>query len=92
MLFRSASLLNTRNISQLYEELTNGFIYPSGMSSLKASLKLSINALKKTSFNSLKLFKLLALFPSGATSVELNKIWGTDYFHHMSKLQENSLL
>eukprot|EP00826_Nyctotherus_ovalis_P053578 TRINITY_DN6985_c0_g2_i2.p1 TRINITY_DN6985_c0_g2~~TRINITY_DN6985_c0_g2_i2.p1 ORF type:complete len:523 (+),score=126.07 TRINITY_DN6985_c0_g2_i2:534-2102(+) len=41
----AAALLNTRNVTQLYQELFQSCIFPDEMSSLKASLKLSIGAL-----------------------------------------------
>lgn len=88
----AAALLNTRNITQLYQELFQSCIYPDEMSSLKASLKLSIGTLNKTSPTTLRLFKLLALFPNGATTNVLKEIWGSDYLYHVSKLQDNSLV
>jgi len=85
----AAALLNTRNITQLYEELCQSCVCLDEMASLKASLKLSIGALNKSS---LRLFKLLALFPNGATSDVLKQIWGPDYLLYVSKLQGNSLV
>eukprot|EP01022_Parablepharisma_sp_SALTPOND_P016261 TRINITY_DN2357_c0_g1_i1.p1 TRINITY_DN2357_c0_g1~~TRINITY_DN2357_c0_g1_i1.p1 ORF type:complete len:1061 (+),score=50.48 TRINITY_DN2357_c0_g1_i1:298-3480(+) len=88
----AAALLHTKNLSQLYQELSQNSMQPNEMASLKASLNLSIECLGKASPNSLRFFKMLALFPNGATAEEIKEVWGTDYLPHVSTLQENSLV
>jgi len=88
----AAALLQTRNLTQLYEEISKNSMQPDEMSSLKISLNLSIEHILKNTPETIKFFKLLALFPNGASDFELKNIWGDDFLAHIMILQENSLL
>ena len=88
----AAALLNTKTVSELYSQLALSSVQPNEMLSLRSSLELSIECLKNVNEDSIRFFKLMALFPNGATSSEYRMIWGNDYSVHITNLQANSLL
>ncbi len=88
----AAALLHTKTMTELYQELSENSIQPNEMHSLKTSLSLSMECLKGMNKDSVRFFKMLSLFPNGATADELKAIWGANYSVHTGNLQSTSLL
>jgi len=88
----AAALLQGRTLKEIYHELMSSSLRVNEMHSLKLSLSLSIEHVKLRNPDSVRFFRMMGLFPSGACSEAMNEIWGSGYKDHVDNLQYVSLL
>jgi len=88
----AAALLQGRRLKEIYQELMSSSLRANEMHSLKLSLSLSLERVKTRNPDSVKFFKMMGLFPSGAYNEEMKTFWGANYKEHINNLQDVSLL
>ncbi|CAI2383959.1 unnamed protein product [Moneuplotes crassus] len=79
----AAPMLETQSLTELFEELLKSNILDSlgyggkqSYASLRLSLEVSINKMKKTNQQALDLFMFIGLLPGGISQPELNSLYG----------------
>ena len=96
----AAPMLEYKTLKELFQQLLSTNIIDGledneiqSYASLRLSLEISIENLKKSKPDALKLFKFIGLLPGGVNQNELTDMWGsTRWKHYKEKLIRSSLL
>lgn len=88
----TAASLQGRTLKEIYQEIKLEPLKVKGMEELIAGLSSTIAHIETSNPASVKFFKMMGLFPCGASTREMKAIWGSNYNDHAMTLQYVSLL